>query len=192
MNQRVSSGYLYPPTVHIPLLRRQEKGQFDDLMRQHHRRGALCKIGNELRCVASYQDAWLARLSFSPAAFQCAARDRWIGWHRQHQTDRLRLIANNSRCLILPDHHDPNLATRVLAACRRRIQGDWLWHFSQPLVMLETEVDSDVHDGTIFLADNWHLLGTARDCKRIYGGCRARPSESQKRVFVDPLECPAK
>jgi hypothetical protein len=51
-------------------------------------------------------------LSFSAAAWQCAARDAWIGWDFRHQYDRLHLIANNSRFLILPDPHDPNLALR--------------------------------------------------------------------------------
>ena len=188
MNREVGSANLYPQQFQLELISRAEEPQFDQLMQQHHRRGALRKIGNELRYAASYQGQWLALLSFSPAALQCAARDRWIGWHRQHQTDRLKLIANNSRFLILPNHHYPNLATRVLAGCRRRIQGDWLERFSQPLLMLETFVDTDHHQGTIYLADNWTMVGTTRGYRRIYGGYSATATESVKRVFVYPLQ----
>jgi hypothetical protein len=52
-------------------------------------------------------------------------RDAWIGWDFRHHYDRLHLIANNSRFLILPEHHYPNLASRVLALYERRLAADW-------------------------------------------------------------------
>ena len=92
-----------------------EEARFQALMAAHHYLGALPKIGHTLWYVASWQGQWLALLSFSAAAWKCAARDAWIGWDFRHQYDRLHLIANNSRFLILPEHHYPNLASRVLA-----------------------------------------------------------------------------
>ncbi|WP_419602611.1 Druantia anti-phage system protein DruA, partial [Thiolapillus sp.] len=92
-----------------------EQKHFQSLMVTHHYLGALPKIGHTLWYVASYRNEWLALLSFSAAAWKCAARDQWIGWSYRYQYDRLHLIANNSRFLILPGHHYPNLASRVLA-----------------------------------------------------------------------------
>ncbi|MDD1649598.1 MAG: DUF4338 domain-containing protein [Methylococcaceae bacterium] len=43
----------------------------------------------------------------------------------RHPYDRRHLIANSSRCLILPQPHYPNLASRVLALCARRLRRDW-------------------------------------------------------------------
>ena len=63
--------------------------------------GSLPKIGNTVCYVALWEDEWLALLSFSAAALKCGARDRWIGWDYRHQFDRLNLIANYSRFLIL-------------------------------------------------------------------------------------------
>jgi len=48
-------------------------------------------------------DKWVVLLSFSASALKYAARDRWIGLDLHHQYDRLKLIVNNSRFLILPD-----------------------------------------------------------------------------------------
>jgi hypothetical protein len=70
-------------------------------------------------------------LSFSAAALKCGARDRWIGWDFRHQYDRLHLIANNSRFLILPRHHHQNLASKVLSLCHRRINSGWAQSLSQ-------------------------------------------------------------
>jgi hypothetical protein len=95
-------------------------------MAAHHYLGALPKIGHTLWYVATWQGQWLALLSFSAAAWKCAARDAWIGWAFRHHYDRLHLIVNNRRLLILPEHHYPNLASRVLALCERQPgRKDW-------------------------------------------------------------------
>jgi hypothetical protein len=100
-------------------------------MEAYHYLGALPKIGHTLWYVATWNGQWLALLSFSAAAWKCSARDTWIGWDFRHQYDRLHLVANNSRFLILPEHHVPSLASRVLALCERRLPGDWRERFGQ-------------------------------------------------------------
>ena len=80
-----------------------EQQRFQKLMQQHHYLGALPKISETLWYVATFADQWVALLSFSAAALKCSARDRWIGWDFRHHYDRLKLVTNNSRFLILPD-----------------------------------------------------------------------------------------
>ena len=50
-------------------------------------------------------------------------RDQWIGWdfHHQYDYDRLTLIANNSRFLILPNWHYRNLGSKILSLCQKRL-----------------------------------------------------------------------
>ena len=138
----------------------EREREFQQLMQEHHYLGALRKIGNTIRYVAAVDGHWLGLLSFSAAALKCAARDEWIGWSRAHRTDRLKLVANNSRFLILPGHHYPNLASRIVSRCRRRLQRDWLEQFSQPLLVLETCVDPARH----------HLSGCGLDAGRRHQG----------------------
>lgn len=163
-----------------------EEPRYRELMQQHHYLGDLAKIGHTLWYVATYEQEWMALLSFSASALKCAARDRWIGWDFRHQYGRLKLIANNSRFLILPDWHRPNLGSRVLALCERRIGADWLLHFDQPLLLLETFVDTARYRGTVYRAGNWICVGQTQGNRRIQGGYGARDG-SPKFVFVRPL-----
>ncbi len=163
-----------------------EEARFQALMAAHHYLGALPKIGHTLWYVATWQGQWLALLSFSAAAWKCAARDAWIGWDFRHQYDRLHLIANNSRFLILPEHHYPNLASRVLALCERRLAADWRAHFGYPLLLLETFVDPRYFHGTLYHAANWRYVGDTRGFRRTRAGYSMAP-EAAKRVLVRPL-----
>ena len=115
--------------------------------------------------MATWQGPWLALLVISAAAWKGAARDRWIGWDRRYQYDRLHLMANNSRFLILPEGRRPNLASRVLGLCERRVAADWQARFGYPLWLLETFVDPRFFRGTCYRAANWLEVGAP--CVRI-------------------------
>lgn len=165
----------------------EQVNSFQDLMRKHHYLGALPKIGNTIRYIARQDDTWLALLSFSAAALKCSARDQWIGWDYRHQYDRLNLIANNSRFLILPGCHYKNLASQILSTCRRRIQQDWQHTFGYPLLLLETFVDPERYHGTIYRASNWVLVGSTKGYKRTSEGYSQYPTHP-KLVFVQRLQ----
>ena len=156
-------------------------------MQQHHYLGSLPKIGNTIWYVATSNNEWLGLLSFSAAALKCGARDRWIGWGHRLQYDRLHLVANNSRFLILPNCHFKNLATKILSLCRKRIQADWQNHFGFPLLMMETFVDPSRFLGTIYYAANWKYIGKTRGYRRIRGGY-STTRQASKLIFVQPLQ----
>ena len=164
-----------------------EESTFQRLMQAHHYLGALPKIGHTIRYIATVDNQWLALLSFSAPALQCAARDQWIGWGYRHQFDRLNLVANNSRFLILPQHHHQNLASQILSRCKRRIQQDWMDTFGYPLLLLETFVDPTRYHGTIYRASNWILVGSSKGYRRIRTGYSER-TQSAKWIFVQPLQ----
>lgn len=164
-----------------------EESQFNALMQSYHYLGSLPKIGNTIWYVATHNDEWLALLSYSAAALKCGARENWIGWGFRHQYDRLHLVANNSRFLILPQYHFTNLASKILSLCKRRIQQDWLNRFGYPLLLMETFVDPSRFSGTIYKAANWELLGETKGYKRTrngYSNTRSTP----KLVFVQELQ----
>ena len=117
---------------------KSEESRYRDLMQQHHYLGDLSKIGHTLWYVATHGEEWAALLSFSASAWKCGVRDRWIGWDFRHQYDRLNLIANNSRFLILPEWHHPNLGSKALSLCHQRIAGDWQESFQQEQGLAKT------------------------------------------------------
>lgn len=164
-----------------------EEPRFRELMQSHHYLGGLPKIGNTILYIATYEDEWFALLNFSAAALKCAARDKWIGWDFRHQYDRLNLVANNSRFLILPHCHYKNLASRVLSLCQRRIQKDWVENFGYPLLLLETFVEPMLFQGTIYKASNWQFVGYSKGYQRTRSGY-SNTRQSPKMVFVLPLQ----
>ena len=163
-----------------------EAARFTALLDAHHYLGAVAKIGHTLWYVATWQGPWLALLVISAAAWKCAARDRWIGWERRYQYDRLHLIANNSRFLILPEGRRPNLASRVLGLCERRVAADWQARFGYPLWLLETFVDPRFFRGTGYRAANWLEVGETRGYRRTRAGYSPQAG-TPKRVLVRPL-----
>lgn len=163
-----------------------EETRYRELMQRHHYLGDLPKIGHTLWYVATCGEEWAALLSFSAAAWKCGVRDRWIGWDFRHQYDRLHLVANNSRFLILPEWHHPNVGSKALSLCHRRIGADWESRFGHPLLMLETFVDPARFHGTVYRAANWICLGRTRGFRRTPAGYSAG-GESPKLVFVRPM-----
>jgi len=156
-------------------------------MQEHHYLGRLPKISETLWYLALWQNQWVALLSFSAAAWKCAARDQWIGWDSRHQYDRLKLVANNSRFLILPDWHVPNLASRVLSLCQKRLPRDWQDTFGHPVVLMETFVDPKRFRGTVYRAANWLYVGETKGFRRTGKGYSAK-THCPKMIFVKPLQ----
>jgi len=170
----------------VRLVERGEESRYQAQMATQHYLGALPKIGETLWYVATWRGRWLAQLSLSAAALKCGVRDAWIGWDFRIQFDRLKLIANNSRFLILPEGHYPNVGSRVLGLVARRAASDWPQRFGHPLLLLETFVDPRRFHGGVYRAANWIELGLTRGFHRIQGGYSQVP-DSPKRVFVYPL-----
>jgi hypothetical protein len=174
----------------VRLVHPSEKQTYQSLMAQYHYLGALPKISETLWYVACWHDQWVALLSFSASALKCSVRDSWIGWSMHNRYDRLKLIVNNSRFLILPDWHRPNLGSRVLSLCSRRLNADWQEAFGHSVVLLETFVDSQRFSGTVYKAANWIYVGDTKGYRRIRNGYSASVG-TPKKVFLMPLQADA-
>jgi hypothetical protein len=144
----------------VPLTAMEERRQCQRLLRKHHYLGGLKAIGEQM-CYAAVdgQGNWLAVLIFSAAAKHLKHRDNWIGWTRAQRDRRLSLIVNNSRYLILPHAHIPNLGSRVLRLALDRLSADWQQRYGHPVLVVETFVDPDQFDGTVYSAHGWEEVG---------------------------------
>jgi hypothetical protein len=137
-----------------------ERRQFQRLLRKHHYLGGLKAVGEQMWYAAvDWQGQWLALLLFSAAAKHLKHRDQWIGWTRAQRDRRLSLVANNSRFLILPHAHTPNLGSRVLRLALDRLSRDWQDRYGHPVLVVETFVDPDQFDGTVYSAQGWEEVG---------------------------------
>ena len=80
---------------------------------------------------------------FAAAAWKVKARDAFIGWSAQQRQERLSLIINNSRFLILPHVRVPHLASHILGTILRRLRSDWQRKYHIAPCLAETFVERE-------------------------------------------------
>lgn len=136
-----------------------ERSEWDELMSNQHYLGFKSLVGESIRYIAELRGRWVALLGWSSAALKCHPRDAWIGWPQVIQWQRLHLIANNSRFLILTGIHIPNLASKTLSLNLKRLNMDWQQIHGHPILLAETFVDISRFHGTCYKAANWIFLG---------------------------------
>lgn len=144
----------------------QDKARCDQLLVEHHYLKDATLVGEQLRYVATYKGQWLALATWSGAAFHLKDRDEWIGWDFEQCRRRRPLLANNSRLLVLPECHYPNLISRLMKLMLGRLSADWLEHWGHPLAMVETFVDPQLYQGTAYKVSGWSHLGKTAGWKR--------------------------
>lgn len=148
--------------VGIQEVSRQREGREElrALLARFHYLGYRAPAGENLQYVVRDRAArLLAGVVFAGAAWKCAARDKWIGWHRYQREARLNRIANNVRFLLPPWVQVPHLGSWILGALEGRIAGDWQTKYGHPVVLLETFVEPDRFAGTCYRAANWERVG---------------------------------
>jgi len=143
-------------------------------------------VGESLVYVAFWNGEPVALMAWAAASLKNAPRDAWIGWDPQTKADRLPLVVQNVRFALLPSSEaPPHLASRVLAACLRRLSHDWHKRYGHPVLVAETFVDESRFRGTCYKAANWLRLGTTRGFARR--GASYRHHGLPKAVWVYPL-----
>lgn len=163
-----------------------EVARCDRLIVQHHYLHNVTLVGEHLRYAFLYRGQWLAVATWSSAAFHLKARDQFIGWTPEQCRRRRGLLANNSRLLVLPDCHYPNLISRFMRLMLERLSADWQARWGHPLALVETFVDPRYYQGTAYKVSGWSHLG------RTAGWTRAaddfyEQNDAPKQIWVREL-----
>jgi len=146
----------------------------------HYLGGALC--GAQLRyLIRSSNYGYVGALGFSSSAWVMKSRDDFIGWTENARRSHIQQVICNSRFLILPEVHVPNLASHVLGQCARRIGDDWQSRYGIKPVLIETFVDPKRFKASSYRAANWRYAG------QTSGRRAAQQGEEAKEIFVYPL-----
>jgi hypothetical protein len=124
-------------------------------------------VGQNLQyLVSDCQGRLLAAALFGAAAWQCADRDRYVGWEAATRAQGLPWIANNARFLVAPWVKVPHLASHVLGRIAPRLSRDWQRKYGHPIYLLETFVQRDRFAGTCCQAANWRRVGQTKGRRR--------------------------
>jgi DDE_Tnp_1-associated/Druantia protein DruA len=146
-----------------------ERDRFAAEMAEHHWLGSRLS-GRMMRYVATVDGEWVALTGFGSAALRVPVRERYLGWDEVTRSRRLGLIAANQRLCVLPAGRRPNLASAVLSACLRRLSGDYLGRYGQPVLVVETFTDPARHTGACYAAAGFTPVGDTAGYGRVRGG----------------------
>lgn len=159
---------------------------FRCLLSTYHYLGLRNTVGENMKYLVHSHDGRLfACLLFGAAAWQCRARDAWIGWDVSARERNLAYLANNTRFLVLPWVRVSHLASHLLSCIARRIQADWLAKYGHSLHCLETFVDSSRYRGVCYQAANWQRVGESSGRSR--NDRQHRLQVPRKAVYLYPL-----
>lgn len=153
--------------VSLRLIQPAEKDAWDQLITEKHYLKNAHLVGRQLRYVAELDGQWVALLGWNVAAYHLKDREEWIGWSIAERLQRRKFVAQNSRFLLLVERgRYPNLASRVLGLCSRRLSQDWENAFGYPLLAVESFVDPELFSGACYRAAGWELLGATKGFRR--------------------------
>jgi len=165
---------------------RRSSHLWNEYIQRYHYLGYQPLPGAQLRYLAISQGQVLALLGFGAAAWKLAPRDRWIGWSHAQREQRLHLVINNARFLILPWITSRNLASKLLAMTARRVAEDWNHRYSYRPVLMETFVETPRFAGTCYRAANWIHAGQTRGRGKL--DTRHQAALAIKDIWLYPLE----
>ena len=146
----------------------KDKARARRYLARHHYLGDVRAVGEQLFYAVTHSGGdWLGVLVFCAASRRLRARDRWIGWSEEQRRRRLPLVVNNCRFLLLPDKTFLNLGSRSLRLTLERLSADWQERYGHPVVLVETFVDPEQFDGTVYRAQGWQELGKTDGFGRV-------------------------
>jgi hypothetical protein len=158
---------------------------FDQLLEEHHYLGYRRPVGEHLKYLVWAGARPVACLAWSSAPRRLDLRDAFIGGDKERSRRNLRLIAYNSRFLLLPWIQVPGLASHLLGRVTRQISRDWAACYGHPVHLAETFVDTERFRGACYRAANWICLG--RSSGRGTKAPAGRAPCSIKELWVYPL-----
>jgi len=165
----------------------EEVRWFDGLLAGHHYLGAGRSVGDYLRQMVELEGKPVALLVWGPACYALKDRDLWISWSATQRLERLKLVVQNRRFLVLAAKgQSPNLASQAMGAALRALPEQWSRHFGYRPLLAESFTDPEAYAGTCYKASNWEAVGQSAGYSRHRADFYI-PNERPKRLWLRPL-----
>lgn len=139
------------------------------MLAAEHALGARRSKGRSLYQVVCRDGVWVGLILGTGACWHLKARAAWIGWDPLLCAERLQLIVQQGRFLVLAQTREPNLASQILAAAVRDLPAQWEETFGYPPLLAEPFTDPESHAGTGSKASGWQAVGLSGREGRHYG-----------------------
>jgi hypothetical protein len=140
----------------------EEMQRVATLLNEEHYLGVGRQVGRTLVQIVHHRERWTAILIWGPAAMKLIDRDEWIGWTHRQRAERLGLIVQNRRFLVLAETRMPNLASRAMGLALRHLPEHWEQKHGYRPLLAETFTDIESFEGTCYKASNWEPCGLTK------------------------------
>jgi hypothetical protein len=174
-------------SVNVRVASDAELTWFDGLLADRHYLGAGRPVGDYLRQVVEVDGKAAALLVWGPACYALKDRDQWICWNTIQRLERLKLVVQNRRFLVLADKgQSPNLASQAMGAALRALPSQWRERFGYRPLLAESFTDPEAYAGTCYKASNWEAVGQSAGHSRHRADFYV-PNGRPKKLWLRPL-----
>jgi hypothetical protein len=129
---------------------------------REHGLGAGSEAGDRLCQLVMEDGRLVAVLVWCAAAWHLKDRDEAVGWDAVTRSERLKLVVQLRRFLVLEETRRPNLASQCLGAGIRELVAQWEQEHGYRPLLAESFSDPESHAGTVYKATNWTQAGTTK------------------------------
>jgi len=166
--------------------RAEEWREAKEALGREHGLGAGREAGDRL-CQLVYEEGKLAAvLVWCAAAWHLKARDEAVGWDAVTRSERLKLVVQLRRFLVLEAARRPNLASQCLGAGLRELVGQWEQEHGYRPLLAESFSDPESHEGTVYKATNWSAAGMTKGFSQDHTDYYI-PNDRPKKLWLKPL-----
>ena len=114
-------------------------------------------------------------------------RDEWIGWTHRQRAERLGLVVQNRRFLVLAETRMPNLASRAMGLALRHLPEQWEQKHGYRPLLAETFTDIEAFEGTCYKASNWEPCGLTKGFERRHRADFYREHKRPRKLWLKAL-----
>jgi hypothetical protein len=156
------------------------------MLDEEHLLGAGREAGDRLCQFILQEDQIVAVLIWCAAAWHLQDRDAMIGWDPVTRSQRLKLIVQLRRFLVVGKSRRPNLASQCLGLALRELPVRWhAQHGYRPLIA-ESFSDPESHHGTVYKVTNWICAGDTKGFSQDHTDYYL-PNQRPKKLWLKPL-----
>lgn len=158
-----------------------------EMLNEEHFLGAGREAGDRLCQFVTEQGKVVAVLIWCAAAWHLKDRDAMIGWDPVTRSQRLKLVVQLRRFLVLEEARYPNLASQCLGLGLRELPNQWLIQHGYRPLMAESFSDPESHAGTVYKATNWTYAGDTKGFSQDHTDYYL-PNQRPKKLWLKPLD----
>ena len=153
---------------------------------REHGLGAGSEAGDRLCQLVMEGGKLVGVLVWCAAAWHLKDRDEAVGWDAVTRSERLKLVVQLRRFLILEEARRPNLASQCLGAGIRELVAQWEREHGYRPLLAESFSDPESHAGTVYKATNWTQAGTTKGFSQDHTDYYI-PNGRPKKLWLKPL-----